>query len=406
MRYGLLAAWMLLAGCGKLPQEEPAPVPQPPGKPPVFVEGFGAADAAAREAAREAVKVLKNARALRQVTSKDVGDRVEGAKALSELGLRYLEHIAQLLEDEEPRVRVAAMEAVVKVMGPAGATWVGRLLVDRDAGVRRCAVDGLCRLGAQEYTRQIVRLLEDRDSEVASSAADALGWIGSREMAYRLDSGLRHSNAEVRRKIAEGMARLGGDYVDRMNVVRSIDREKDPKVREALVLAVGELDGKYDAVDVIKRLAPAEGKDPANGLEMAASISLARLERKGRREVRLIGLVRDEPESRRFTRSLLIALADIHQERAWKTMTKKVAVKDWITTIEDLETLAKQVGISLQDFSDVKFEWTMPAGTRVTLRQLLERVTRDGDREMFVGAGVVRLMKADDALAEWEKALR
>lgn len=152
---------------------------------------------------------------------------------------RLVQSLFSMLEDESAAVREAAVEALVRIggeetvlavlpalrsdnaplrndacvilqrIGEPAIQHLSQLLSDEDKDVRKFAVDVLSLIGTGAANEVIVHALQDTDTNVAVSAAEALGRIGSREAVGAMAQSLRASTW-MRCAVAKSLGRIGG----------------------------------------------------------------------------------------------------------------------------------------------------------------------------------------------------
>ena len=111
--------------------------------------------------------------------------RIEVLRTLGKFGTRAhdgLQTIRQALDDPEPSVRSAAVEALGLVSEPSSALVVelSRALGDDDSGIRSVALTALGRLGtvAVDAVPGMILALKDNDFRVQQAAIEALAQMG------------------------------------------------------------------------------------------------------------------------------------------------------------------------------------------------------------------------------------
>lgn len=173
-------------------------------------------------------------------------DRVTGAPD-AEVG-DVVRAAVSYLRDEDPRVRVAALDALSRLAAFRGveldlgiAERVLELAADPDDRVRSEAAIAIALLpeplvGA-EARALLVRLLQDASPRVRREAAAALGDVGERSAVDRLASGLDDEDEVARFEAAYALAVLGDD-----------------RGLELLVSALGETKRRLDACEALRRL--------------------------------------------------------------------------------------------------------------------------------------------------------
>ena len=173
----------------------------------------------------------------------DLGDantavRRRAARRLFDLSPGVVRRVAlPALDDPDPEVRVAALEALMEArargLGARVAPWLG----DADPRVRRAAAVSLTRDPSKDAVSVLGRVLSDPESSVRIAAAKALGASGTRAAVVPLLGRLDDSDPDVREAVVGSLSRLG----DRGSVVPLVGKIQDnrPSVRRAVATALG-----------------------------------------------------------------------------------------------------------------------------------------------------------------------
>jgi HEAT repeat protein len=149
--------------------------------------------------------------------------------ALLDLGPAAVPHLLEMMQNDDSRVRTAAVELVGLLGDAADARAVLDRLRDPAAAVRAAGADALGRLGAAEAQDALVRALEDRVPAVRAAAARALGRTRGRHAVEALLPVARTDEFEPARAAAETLARI-----DQQLVLRTASQpDAGPHLREA-----------------------------------------------------------------------------------------------------------------------------------------------------------------------------
>ena len=254
--------------------------------------------------------------------------------------------LAELFQDEEPQVRIAALAAVRMMRKPenlqAHQSAVLALLADRVAQVRTAAVWTAARLPGAEARQQVRALLESTEEPMRFAAACALSDQRDSSALPALTAALReeHRRQEAlsailslgdpaalpaltelfdgeslgefdRTMTAAALARLG-DARGAMHLVERISSDGDD--RPIAAEWAGRL-GIGEATAVLEELAGAAG-EPARG---AALRALGRLGAAGA-EDRLLAIARSEDEPEDLRMDAAEGLAEVGSARALETL--------------------------------------------------------------------------------------
>jgi HEAT repeat protein len=153
---------------------------------------------------------------------------VTGA-ALLEIGAPAVPDLLELLDHDDPRFRVYAVDLVGLVGSAADADSLPARLRDPSSEVRATAAAALGRLGAGAGRDALIDLLEDRVPFVRAAAATALGQIGGRSATAALLKVARHDEFDPASEAARALARIDPE------LVFTVAEEPDagPHLREA-----------------------------------------------------------------------------------------------------------------------------------------------------------------------------
>jgi HEAT repeat protein len=141
------------------------------------------------------------------------------------------------LTDPEPKVRVAALAALVR-MARASRDDVATLLADGDPGARRSA----CELATGVPGSPVAPLLDDEDPGVVEAAAFALGELEAHEAVPRLAAIAREHSEALCREAAVAALGAIGDEEGRAAVLGAL--EDAPAIRRRAVVALAAFEGE------------------------------------------------------------------------------------------------------------------------------------------------------------------
>ena len=160
-----------------------------------------------------------------------------GQSSLLAIGPAALPSLRDILRNQDPQVRSAALRLIGFVGGAADAERIHLYLKDRSASVRAAAADALRRLGDEGSTEPLLTALEDPDERVRAAAARALGAVGDDSVA---DALLRHAKTDefdVARASAESLAEIDQSLV--LRLAREEDAGDHLKERADLIAIRG-----------------------------------------------------------------------------------------------------------------------------------------------------------------------
>jgi HEAT repeat protein len=125
-----------------------------------------------------------------------LGVRGNAADLLGELGAREsVPDLLPLLDDAEPHIRWHALQALALLRAPDAAPKAARLLGDADASVRLEAARAIGELGGRDSETDLAALLKDDAPAVRTAAARSLCALGSRKGVPLLLQDARHVHA-------------------------------------------------------------------------------------------------------------------------------------------------------------------------------------------------------------------
>lgn len=142
---------------------------------------------------------------------------------LTNLGEDAVEPLITALEDTDPAVRYAAVEALGEIGDPMAVEPLKRVLRDKEARLRLLAVTALGNMG-KETTAFLIGLLKDkrRKREFREEAARSLGNIGDKRAVKPLIGVLNDQHPNFSGAAAEALGKIGGEHAveplfDKMN---------------------------------------------------------------------------------------------------------------------------------------------------------------------------------------------
>ncbi len=211
-----------------------------------------------------------------------VSIRLLAARALGELGPVAAPVFAELnvaTEDADPRVRAAALGALVATRAQTGAAVakVGAGLKDPSPAVRVAAAQlvGILGMRARSAAPALLEALGDRDDAVRAAAVEALSAIGSdaEPAVPRLLAVLPSSDAATRAKILAVFAGIGPRAREVLPEVGKQLQNPDAAVRAAALRALGKIDDPAARLPVMRRALD----DPDPAVRRAAADELGTL---------------------------------------------------------------------------------------------------------------------------------
>ena len=248
------------------------------------------------------------------------GARAKAARQLGEApdGYRYLDRLAPLLEDDAEEVRLAAVQALIRIRAIEAHPLMIQAAADLSPQVQSLAIDGLVdfyvpgyakagRMGSilsfasslkEKFSKpapelvpayvdvnpEVIRAVADvvrngRSEEARANAARAVGVLRGREAIDALLDGVRSRNSMIILESVLALQKLREPSVG-PDIVFLL-RDLDPDVLEAVIRTVGQL-RTSEAVDDLVRIISDTSRDR---IREQAIIALAKIPGNGQREL-------------------------------------------------------------------------------------------------------------------------
>jgi len=163
------------------------------------------------------------------VSDPDVEVRLAAATRLNE-GHVWVDGVAALLMDEDPRVRAHALRARLSASAALGLGPLQPFLHDPDAGVRQTFASGLEQATGLERSAWLRRLLFDPGAAVGRAAARALARRRDADAVGALLEAVSTASLPVSAQAIESLGTLGDP--EALPRLRAVARGGDPAVRE------------------------------------------------------------------------------------------------------------------------------------------------------------------------------
>lgn len=193
------------------------------------------------------------------------------------------------LRATSPAIRLAAVERLSDAPPEAhedARAWCGRMLDDPDARVRAAACDALAALGPHDELGSVLRRIdEDADPRVRQCALLALVGVDDPRVRPTLVRALSSPHPDVRFQALPALARTAPD--EALAPLRTALSDSEPEVRAYAATCLAEL-GAHDAADAIAALLG----DAVPATRFEAALALAEL-RDSRAREPLIEALRD-----------------------------------------------------------------------------------------------------------------
>lgn len=166
------------------------------------------------------------------------GERVGGVVANAGKGAARRQPVAgdsSALKERLMRIKDLADEDSAKAL-----PLLFGALNDQDPRIRAAAAEALGELGDPSAIEALgTALAKDTDSNVREAAAEALGEMGSPNAVQVLRTGLKDADEEVREAVVEALGSIGGPDAER--VLRQALADSDEDVRDAAVAALAKM---------------------------------------------------------------------------------------------------------------------------------------------------------------------
>lgn len=150
--------------------------------------------------------------------------------------------LIELLQDEDPQVRLTAAQALGKITAPDTVGALVRSLDDADPAVRAMSAWSLGQFGEDVLDQAGLALagrLDDPSPDVKQAAAQALGSVGGTHTIIELlTERLRHPNVHTRRAVVQALTWLEAESAHHALIAALAD--PDAQVRQGAVAALGE----------------------------------------------------------------------------------------------------------------------------------------------------------------------
>ena len=153
---------------------------------------------------------------------------------------RDLETLSEALNDEDVRVREAAVRALGKIENESAVDLLIGALTDSSAEIRRRAARALGKIEDAGAVEALGAVLNDDDLEVRQAAIRALGDIEDVSGVEWLISALTDSNGEIRREAARALGEI--EDANAVEALGAVLNDEDLEVRRAAIRALGEIE--------------------------------------------------------------------------------------------------------------------------------------------------------------------
>lgn len=195
----------------------------------------------------------------------------------SEAARQYGSALVDKLDDEDSRVRAAALDTLGLLGDAAHIEAVSAKLVDPHSLLRQSSSRALARLGAGQAAPEVARLLEDEDPDVKREATLALGTLGAVAAGAVTAQRLRHTDVNVRVAAKKALLAMQGNAVADVEVsevlkthLHPLLRDEVAEVRRIAAELIERVVGTHDAPDMLAACGKALLEDSDHEVRLAA----------------------------------------------------------------------------------------------------------------------------------------
>ncbi|MES9837954.1 MAG: HEAT repeat domain-containing protein [Candidatus Thiodiazotropha sp.] len=146
--------------------------------------------------------------------------------------------LTQLLNHEEPTVRIAAVEYISEMNHPSALTQLTELLVDDEPKIRIMAIDALAQQTNVDFAIYIESMLFDVNKDVRIAALKALAEYESDQSIYALSGLLSDTDDDIRLNAVNALGEIGGEQAD--NYLSQLITDPNEMIRESVLAILDE----------------------------------------------------------------------------------------------------------------------------------------------------------------------
>ena len=183
------------------------------------------------------------------------------------------EAIRQMLRDQDPRVRLAALDTLADINDKESASLVSSLLADANVEVRRETINTLARLGATDAGAEIASLLKDTDARIREQAADVLGRLRSQDGTELLIQALYDSSEQVKGEAIASLGEVGAKKA--IPLLRELYEKSPGPHRNRLIWALKSLGDNAPFEAEVRRITQVALTDPSESSRREAIRTLS-----------------------------------------------------------------------------------------------------------------------------------
>ncbi|MBN1417507.1 MAG: HEAT repeat domain-containing protein [Planctomycetes bacterium] len=161
--------------------------------------------------------------------------------------------IRQMLADQDPRVRMTAIDTLADIGDRESIPSIMNFLADPDRNVRQQAMRSLQEMNAREAGPAIAELLKDDDPRLRSQAADIVGRMRVKESADLLIQALADERNEVKGEVIASLGEIGAK--EAVPYLREMYENDPGQHRVRLLRSLASLGDAKPLADEVNRLA-------------------------------------------------------------------------------------------------------------------------------------------------------
>ncbi|MET0069072.1 MAG: HEAT repeat domain-containing protein [Candidatus Thiodiazotropha sp.] len=146
--------------------------------------------------------------------------------------------LTQLLTNEEPTVRIAAVEYISEMKHPSAIMQLTELLVDDEPEIRIMAIEALAQQTDVDFAIYIESMLFDENKDVRIAALKGLAEYESDQSIYALSGLLSDLDDDIRMNAVNALGEIGGEQAD--NYLSQLIADPNEMIRESVLAILDE----------------------------------------------------------------------------------------------------------------------------------------------------------------------
>ncbi len=165
---------------------------------------------------------------------------------------KIISPLKKLLSSPNPKIRQYTIISLGSLKSSEIIEPAIKLLDDEDPSVQRAAATSLMGMRDQHIVISFITRLKDPNKEIRQTACKALGSLGDESAVKVLIEILKDNEEEVREQAAHSLGLLG-DSTATKPLISQLKKDKDPKVRATIALALGKIEGQTTHGGITKK---------------------------------------------------------------------------------------------------------------------------------------------------------